>query len=44
MFNNSINAFIDCTLNKIIYEFNLADFFDMIIYDNAKKFETEYKI
>ena len=44
MFNNSMNTFIDQTLNKIIYEFNLADFFDMITDNDAKKFETECKI
>ena len=44
MFNNSVNAFTDQTLNEIIYEFNLADSFDMITDDDAKKFETEHKI
>ena len=44
MFNNSINAFIEQISNEIIYEFNLADFFNMIADDNAKKFETEHKI
>ena len=44
MFNNSVNAFTDQTLNEIIYEFNLANSFDMIINDDAKKFEAECKI
>ena len=44
MFNNSINAFTEQISNEIIYEFNLADSFDMIADDDAKKFETEYKI
>src|SRR5947207_15437562 len=44
MFNNSINIFTEQISNKIIYEFNLADFFDMIINNNAKKFETKHKI
>ena len=39
-----MNIFTDQTLNKIIYEFNLADFFDVITDDDAKKFETEHKI
>ena len=44
VFNNSINSFTDWTLNEIIYEFNLADSFNMIIDDNAKKFEMKHKI
>src|SRR5436190_14634627 len=44
MFNNNVNTFIDQILNEIIYEFNLADFFDVITDDDAKKFETEHKI
>ena len=44
VFNNSINAFTEQTSNEIIYEFNLADFFDIIADNNAKKFETEHKI
>ena len=44
MFNNNINAFTEQTSNKIIYEFNLANIFDMIADDNVKKFETEHKI
>ena len=44
MFNNSINAFTEQTLNEIIYKFNLTDSFDVIADDDAKKFETEHKI
>ena len=44
MFNNSINTFTEQTSNEIIYRFNLADFFDVIADDDAKKFETEHKI
>ena len=39
-----MNAFTDQIFNEIIYEFNLADFFDMITNSNAKKFEMKYKI
>ena len=44
MFNNNINAFTEQTSNKIIYRFNLTDFFDMIADDDAKKFEMKCKI
>ena len=44
MFNNSINTFTDQILNEIIYEFNLADFFDMITDSDAKKFKVKHKI
>ena len=39
-----MNTFTDQILNEIIYEFNLADSFDMITDDDAKKFEMKYKI
>ncbi len=39
-----MNAFTEQTFNEIIYEFNLTNFFDVIVDNNAKKFETEYKI
>ena len=39
-----MNIFTDQIFNEIIYEFNLADFFDMITNNDAKKFETEHKI
>ena len=44
MFNNNINTFIEQTLNEIIYEFNLTDFFDMIADNDANEFEMKYKI
>ena len=44
MFNNNINAFTEQISNEIIYEFNLADFFDMIADDDARKFEIKHKI
>ena len=44
IFNNSINAFIEWISNKIIYKFNLTNFFDMIADDNARKFEVKHKI
>ena len=44
MFNNNINAFTEQTSNEIIYRYNLTNFFDMIIDEAAKKFETEHKI
>ena len=44
VFNNNINTFTDQTLNEIIYEFNLTDFFNVITDNDAKKFETEHKI
>ena len=44
MFNNNINAFIKQTSNEIIYEFNLMNFFDMIINKVTKEFETEHKV
>ena len=44
IFNNNINIFTEQTSNKIIYKFNFANFFDMIINNNAKKFEMKHKI
>ena len=44
IFNNSINTFTDQTFNEIIYEFNFADFFNVISDSNVRKFEAEYKI
>ena len=44
VFNNNINAFTEWTANEIIYRFNLADFFDMITDDDAKKFKVKHKI
>ena len=39
MFNNNINTFTDQILNEIIYEFNLANSFSVIINNNAKKIQ-----
>ena len=39
-----MNAFTDQILNKIIYEFNLTDFFDVITDEAAQEFKIEYKI
>ena len=44
VFNNNINAFIRQISNEIIYEFNLMNFFDIIINRVMKEFETECKI
>ena len=44
VFNNSINTFIEQISNKIIYEFNLTDSFNMIADDDVKKFEMKHKI
>src|SRR6266480_3537406 len=44
VFNNSFNIFTDCFLNEIIYNFKLADSFDIIIIDTAEDFETQQKI
>ena len=44
VFNNSINAFTEWISNKIIYEYNLTNFFDMITDRAVKEFETEHKI
>ena len=44
VFNNNINAFTDWTSNKIIYEFNLANFFNMISNNDAREFEVKHKI
>ena len=44
VFNNNINAFIRQISNKIIYKYNLMNFFDVITDRTVKEFETEYKI
>ena len=44
VFNNSINTFTGQTSNKIIYRFNLTDFFNVITDNDAKKFEMKCKI
>ena len=44
VFNNSFNIFIDYFLNEIIYDFKLADLFDIVTADTAEDFETQQKI
>ena len=44
MFNNNINTFTEQTSNKIIYEFNLINSFNVIADDNARNFEVKHKI
>src|SRR5215470_3082422 len=44
VFNNSINAFTGQISNKIIYEFNLSNLFNIVTDNKAKKFEAEHKI
>ena len=41
VFNNSLNVFTDCFFNEIIYDFKLADLFDMMTADIAEDFETQ---
>ena len=44
VFNNNFNVFTDCFLNEIIYDFKLADSFDIVTADAAEDFETQQKI
>src|SRR5437667_8042979 len=44
VFNNSLNVSIDCSFNEIIYDFKLADSFDIVTADTAEDFETQQKI
>ena len=44
IFNNSINAFTDWIFNKIIYEFNFTNFFNIINDSDAREFEAKHKI
>ena len=44
VFNNSFNVFTDCFLNEIIYDFKLADLFDIMTIGTAEDFETQQKI
>ena len=44
VFNNNFNVFTDCFLNEIIYDFKLADLFDIMTTDAAEDFETQWKI
>ena len=40
VFNNSFNVFTDCFFNEIIYNFKLANSFDIMTVDTAEDFET----
>ena len=44
VFNNSINTSTDWFSNKIIYEFNLTNFFNIVFEEDIKKFKAEHKI
>ena len=44
VFNNNFNVFTDCFFNEIIYDFKLADLFDIVTADAAEDFETQQKI
>ena len=44
VFNNSFNVFTDCFLNEIIYDFKLADSFNIMTADTAEDFEIQQKI
>ena len=41
VFNNNLNVFINCFFNEIIYDFKLADSFDIMTADTAENFETQ---
>ena len=41
VFNNSLNIFTDHFLNEIIYNFKLADSFDIVTAGTAEDFETQ---
>ena len=40
VFNNNFNIFTNCFLNEIIYNFKLANLFDIVTIDTAEDFET----
>ena len=44
VFNNNFNIFTDYFLNEIIYDFKLANLFDIVTADAAENFETQQKI
>ena len=44
VFNNSFNVFTDCFFNKIIYNFKLANLFDIMTADTAEDFKIQQKI
>ena len=41
IFNNSFNVSTDHSLNEIIYDFKLANLFDIMTADTAEDFETQ---
>ena len=41
VFNNSFNVSTDCFLNEIIYDFKLANSFDIVTADVIKDFEIQ---
>src|SRR6266480_494289 len=44
VFNNNFNIFIDYSLNEIIYNFKLADSFDIVTTDAVEDFKAQQKI
>ena len=44
VFNNSMNMSISQFPNEIIYDFNLADLFDIVAEEDTKDFEAECKV
>ena len=44
VFNNNFNVFTNCFLNEIIYDFKLANLFDIMTADAAEDFEIQQKI
>ena len=44
VFNNSTNMSTDWFSNEIIYNFNLADSFDIVAEEDTKNFEAECNI
>ena len=44
VFNNNFNIFINYFFNEIIYDFKLADLFDIMITDIVEDFEIQQKI
>ena len=44
VFNNNFNVFTDCFLNEIIYNFKLANSFNIVIADAIEDFEIQQKI
>ena len=44
VFNNSFNVFTNHFFNEIIYNFKLADLFDIVTADAVENFETQQKI